>query len=200
MKYIDGNNKLIVTQEFANQEKTAYWIVLDFCSDKHLEETGHLTSMKMHLYVNRGDIINKCITLKEGLNELRLSSHNHDNDGYKYDIPYTSVEFNDYYLVNKKKDEREAKENKRLTTKEEASAVSNMLIDNEINVDATSIIHLLQKSLVEYKNMTRDDNGLFKDALIFGDFESTIENIFKYIRVDKFKQNFLKQQGRLKKD
>ena len=87
MKYIEGNNKLIVTKEYANQEKSAYWIIVDFCSDKNLEETGNLTTMKMHLFVNHGDIINKWISIQEGQNKLRLSSHNHDNSAYyKYDV------------------------------------------------------------------------------------------------------------------
>lgn len=188
MQYIkEDGSKLIIKKEY--EHDNSYWILVDYIKIHNKQKSLYPTNMNMQIFVKDGDIINKSLNVYEGPTAVGVFSHNHDNRE-SFDESFINVHSKDYYNIKEKKDSM-VLDNIKISLEEEEIIITELLKNNNINVNVEELLKLFQKDLCEYKRLTKDDLDEEKEYI---EIETIVENIIKTIRIDTFRQKIIKSQ------
>lgn len=198
MQYIEEDKKdqLIIKKGYENNSDGSYWVTVHFKSNARENISLHSTNMSMQVFVRGGDIVNRTITIHEKPYTISITTHNHE-DRAGFDESFIDIKYMDIYNLIKKEDSM-ILDNIRLTDEEERIIITELLNNNDINIDTDSLFKLFQMSLSKLKHLSKDDNGLANDNLYFKDYEADLDKTLKPIRLDKIRENLLKRYSKYK--
>ena len=191
MKYIENNgNKLIIKKERSNTENT-YWITIKFEGQPNKQKSIYPVHMEMQILIKNGNYINKNITFKEGSNTISILSHNRDITENRYkDESFVSIRYTDEYNNIKKEDTKVVKPD-RMNNYDEFMNIGSLLIKNDICLDMKAFCNIFQKSVSEFKNLTKDNKGMAIDSLTYKEFEMDIDKTIDPSRISLLRQKII---------
>ena len=140
---------LKVKKEYENKSTRSYWITTNFASFQDSSATGFPMVMEMQIFVKGGEIINRNITFREGVNMINASSHNYDSSE-GFNESFVNIKYKNCLQIKEKKDEM-ILDNVKISEEEERIILSELFKNNGLNIDMDAFSKLFHKSLSELK-------------------------------------------------